>query len=102
MGTVMDMPSMLLLISLIELLILSEIASIYLDEINSSHGLSHLSEYRESYFTPSHGSLKLQEDLRESSPGNSSREDFKRAPGPNAAASNGGGIIRWENITQRF
>ena len=79
----------MILVGIFLLLNITETLTVSL--VQDSPAVDSLAQYDESYFRPDQITL----DLRP--PSNLSRD-----PGPSAAASNRGGIVRWENNTQRF
>ena len=69
------------------LLPITEVVTVSLDL--DSLAEANLTQYNESYFRGDQSTPQPPSNL-------------SRAPGPSAAASNWGGIVRWENTTQRF
>ena len=79
-----------IIVSVFLLLNITEVLTVSL--VQDTPALANLTQYEESYFRLDQISPDPQ-PLSNLSPG---------PPGPSAAASNWGGIVRWENNTQRF
>ena len=80
-------------IALFLVLNITEIVTVSL--VQDSPAEANLTQYEESYFPPTQTTPPTPH-----SPG--LPDNTTRAPGASAAASNWGGIVRWENVTQRF
>ena len=79
----------MILVGIFLLLNITETLTVSL--VQDSPAVARLAQYDESYFRADQITLHLRPP-----------SNLSRAPGPSAAASNRGGIVRWENNTQRF
>ena len=87
MATVMYLPLKSRIIPIFLLLNITEVLTVSLDL--DSLAVANLTQYDESYFTADQTTLVPPYNL-------------SQPPGPSAAASNWGVIVKWENTTQRF